>query len=163
MAELYHKEVAVYFGSATLHGTVATRHARLSDHLGTADETFLLTNVQLRKEQASVSAAKVLMYKQRVILVADLSRGDERSSKETQFVRVDREAHTVIVGAGPFWLRGDIHLVKGGDLETVGLGTGRFIPLTQATFLEGPRIEPTTIIINREQIGCLFIDPKETA
>jgi len=162
MAEIYHKEVAVYLGSATLHGTITTRHARLSDHLMTSDDTFLLRDVRLGRGQAIVTAEKVVVYKHRVVLVADLSH-DEQPSKEAQLVRVDRLPHTVVIGAGPFWLRGDVHLVRGGDLETVGLGTGRFIPLTQATFLDGPRTEPATLIVNREQIGCLFIDPKESA
>ena len=164
MAEVYSKEVEVYFSSATLRGIVATRHTRLTDHLTTADETFLLKNVQLSEErdrQGGINSETVVIYKHRVILVADLGSTNQPSVNEAQLVRVDRQPHRVVIGAGPFWLRGDIHLVKGADLETVGLGTSRFIPLTQATFLDRPKTEPATFIVNREQIGCLFIAPNE--
>jgi len=166
MAEVYHKEVEVYFSSATLHGIVATRHTRLTDHLATADETFLLKSVQLREEysrQGGISSETVVIYKHRVILVADLGPTDQPTAGGVQLLRVDRQPHRVVIGAGPFWLRGDIHLVKGADLETVGLGNSRFIPLTQAIFLDRPKTDPGIFIINREQIGCLLIEPNESA
>ncbi|HWP57256.1 MAG TPA: hypothetical protein VNL14_05165 [Candidatus Acidoferrales bacterium] len=161
MAGIFNKEVEVYLSFATLRGTIATRHARLSDHLLTFDETFTLKNVKSGRGTSSLSAETALVYKRLVILVADLG-SDGQDTVDAQLFRVEREPHRVIVGAGPFWVRGDIHIVRGGDLETVGLGTTRFVPLTGATFVGQEGAEPATFIVNREHIGCLLIDPRET-
>jgi hypothetical protein len=163
MAEISHKEVEVRLSSALLQGTISTRHDRLSDHLAISDEFFLLRNARLTEAkgcQHEVRAETVMVYKSLVILVVDLTSGEHHSTTREQLLRVDREAQKVVVGAGPFWVCGDIHLPRGASLETIGLGKSLFLPLTQARFLDRSEAKPATFIINRQQVNSLFIAPK---
>lgn len=161
MAEANDREVELYLASGPLKGTITTRHERLSDHLANADETFLLKKVTLKNQNrgGDIACATVVIYKRLLILIVDVGSAGHRTPLDAQLLRVEREPHRVLVGAGSLLLRGDIHLPKGANLETIGWGQARFIPLTNATFADGPDAAPATFIINRDQINCIMIDP----
>jgi hypothetical protein len=166
MAEMHHKEIEVYLPSGLLKGTIVTRHERVSDHLAMPDEAFLLANTSLAGSEAQryeVVATSALIYKRLVIMVADVGAAARHRALDAQLMRVERQPHRVLVGVGPFWVRGEVHLPAGADLESAGLGKAQFIPLTAATFLGHPDSHPVTFIINRDQINCVVIDPVETS
>lgn len=165
MVQVNDREVEVYLTSGPLKGIITTRHERLSDHLANADETFLLKDARLKNSPgrgADAACATAVIYKRLVILLVDVGAAGHRSPLDAQLLRVEREAHKVFVGAGPFLVRGDIHLPKGANLETVGWAQARFIPVTSATFWDHPDATPATFIINRDQINCLMLDPVES-
>jgi hypothetical protein len=166
MAEVNDREVEVFLALGPVKGLITTRHERLSDHLANSDETFLLKNSKLKSgpgRGGEADAATTVIYKRSVILIVDVGSAGHRSALDAQLLRVERQPHRVLVGAGPLLVRGDIHLPKGANLETVGWGQARFIPLTGATFADRPDAAPATFIINRDQINCLMIDPVEVS
>jgi hypothetical protein len=164
MAEVNDREVEVFLTSGPLKGLITTRHERLSDHLANSDETFLLKNAKLTADPArggGTASATAVVYKRSVILIVDVGSAGHRSALDAQLLRVEREPHRVLVGAGALLVRGEIHLTKGANLETFGWAQSRFIPLTHATFADRPDAAPATFIINRDQINFLMIDPVE--
>jgi len=164
MAEVNDREVEVFLASGPVKGLITTRHERLSDHLANSDDTFLLKNAKLKfglDQGGEASSTRTVIYKRSVILIVDVGSAGHRSALDAQLLRVEREPHRVLVGAGRLLVRGEIHLPKGADLETVGWAQARFIPLTHATFADRPDATPATFIINRDQINCLMIDPGE--
>src|SRR5262245_21495332 len=166
MAEVNDREVEVFLASGPLKGLITTRHERLSDHLANSDDTFLLKDAKQKFGPGGggeVASASTVIYKRSVILIVDVGSAGHRSALDAQLLRVEREPHRVLVGAGRLLVRGEIHLPKGANLETVGWAQARFIPLTHATFADGPDATPATFIINRDQINCLMIDPVEVS
>ena len=167
MAEVNDREVEVFLTSGPLKGLITTRHERLSDHLANSDDTFLLKNAKLKfgsERGGEASSTTTVIYKRSVILIVDVGSAGQRSAPlDAQLMRVEREPHRVLVGAGRLLVRGEIHLPKGANLETIGWAQARFIPVTGATFADRPDATPATFIINRDQISCLMIDPVEVS
>ncbi|MGH7774134.1 MAG: hypothetical protein ACREQA_18070 [Candidatus Binatia bacterium] len=155
----YNKTVEVYVESAVLRGTIVTRHARLSDFLARPDEIFFLedTSFEQPQEKASLpTSARVIIYKKHVIFIAELSSGETEETADAGLLRTDREPLRVLIGAGSFWLQGDLHFMPGVTLESFAEAKGHFITATNATLLGRTEAQPRTFIINREKVHSLI-------
>jgi hypothetical protein len=126
--------LTLYTDAFVVRGTVRTRQARITDILNQADEEFLVLSdtvvdeygargTPVRSEFAQVNLGAVLFA------VADTPvepRPDLRTPK------VPEQA---LISIPPFRVSGRVHLMPERDLrEALGELTGRFIPVTDATF-----------------------------
>ncbi|MFQ5683171.1 MAG: hypothetical protein ACE5HC_07850 [Candidatus Binatia bacterium] len=154
------KSVEIYLESAVIRGTLVTKHRRLSDHLnmGTIDQFLSLQDAKLEALQGKShqqSSKSIILNLQRILLVSDLDSGEVLNSARKNLSWVNREPLEVVMGVGSFWVRGNLHLIHGGDLSTFTAGKSLFIPLTSATFLDSPEAQQQTFLVNREKINCI--------
>ncbi len=155
----YNKSVEVYVESAVLRGTLVTRHARLSDFLERPDEIFFLQDASIDQPQEKASlptSARVIIYKKQVIFIAELSSGETAETADAGLLRADLEPWRVLIGAGSFWLQGDLHFMTGVTLESFAEAKGHFVTMTNATLLGRAEDKPRTFTINREKVHSLI-------
>jgi Family of unknown function (DUF6812) len=157
---VYSMPLEVYFQSAVVRGILCTNQDRLSNYfiLREGDEVFYLREASLEglnRNPVALSSDEYLLYMQEVFLIADLSPQlrSERSGLEPLYVK--KEASKALLGVGPFWLRGNIHLIPGGVLHDLLVARTRFIPVTDATLVDRPDIGPRTYLVNRTKIGFI--------
>lgn len=156
----YSMPLEVYLQSAVVRGILGTNQDRLSNYfiLREGDEVFSLREAKLEgpnQKPVALSSDEYLIYMQEVFLIADLSPQfrSERSGFEHLYVK--KEASKALLGVGPFWLRGNIHLVPGGAMHELLMSKTRFIPVTDATLVDRPDVEPRTYLVNRTKIGFI--------
>jgi hypothetical protein len=156
----YSMPLEVYLQSAVVRGILGTNQDRLSNYfiLREGDEVFSLREATLEdpnRKAVAISSDEYLIYMQEVFLIADLSPQfrSERSASEHLYVK--KEASKALLGVGPFWLRGNIHLIPGGALHDLLMAKTRFIPVTDATLLDRSDMEPRTYLVNRTKIGFI--------
>jgi hypothetical protein len=156
----YSMALEVYFQSAVVRGILITNQDRPSNYfiLREGDEVFSLKEATLEgpnRKPVAVSSDEYLIYMQEVFLIADLS--PQMRSKRTGFehLYVKKEASKALLGVGPFWLRGNIHLIAGGALHDLLMAKTRFIPVTDAMLLDHPDLGPRTYLVNRTKIGFI--------
>jgi hypothetical protein len=126
--------LTLYTDAFVIRGSIRTRQSRISDILNQADDEFLVLTdtvvdefgargLPVRSEYAQVNLGAVLFA------VADTSvepRPDLRTPK------VPEQA---LISIPPFRVTGRVHLLPERDLrEALTELTGRFIPVTDATF-----------------------------
>jgi hypothetical protein len=152
--------VELYLQSAVVGGTLVTRHHRLSDYFNL---TLGYEGISLKDPRATdfngnplpVASTEFLVHKPEVLLVADLSEKAGNDRGEVKLERIQKESWRVLVSVGPFWLRGNIHLVPGNTLESFFTVKNQFIPLTDATLLKPVESKAGTFLINQAKIGVL--------
>jgi hypothetical protein len=156
----YSMPLEVYFQSAVVRGILCTNQDRLSNYfiLREGDEVFSLREATLEgpdRKPVALSSDEYLIYMQEVFLIADLSPRlrSERSGLEHLYVK--KEANKALLGVGPFWLRGNIHLIPGGALQDLLMSRTRFIPVTDATLVDRPDVGPRTYLVNRTKVGFI--------
>jgi hypothetical protein len=156
----YSMPLEVYLQSAMVRGILVTNQDRPSNYfiLREGDEVFSLKEATLEgpnRKPVAVSSDEYLIYMQEVLLIADLS--PQLAAKRTGFehLYVKKEASKALLGVGPFWLRGNIHLVPGGVLHDLLMAKTRFIPVTDATLVDRPDLGPRTYLVNRTKIGFI--------
>jgi hypothetical protein len=159
-ATTYSMTLEVYLQSAVLRGVLVTNQDRLSNYLilREGDEVLSITNATLDDLQGKTMAAgsaEYLIYMQEVFLIGDLSPqlSSDRSGYEHLYVKKD--SNKALISVGPYWLKGDIHVVPGAPLHELLLGKTRFFPITDATLIGRPDIAPRTYLVNRTKIGCM--------
>ena len=150
----------VYLPSAVVRGTLVTNQDRLSNYLilREGDEVFSLRDAtleDLNSNPMSASSEEYLIYMQEVLLIADLSPQFRVNTSGLEHLYVRKEPSTALLSVGPYWVRGNIHVVPGGALHDLLLAKTRFIPVTEATMLQRPHVGPRTYLINRAKIGFL--------
>lgn len=153
--------VEVYLPSAVFQGKLFIRHQRLSDHLNvkTNDETIRLDDVEIQTFKGISSAVKsknAWIYKRQVTFVVDLNSNQSTTRENTELSLVNKEPHRVLIEIGSFWVQGDVHIIRGLELNSFAEGKSSFIPLTTATFVDFPDSQPRTFLINREKVNCLM-------
>lgn len=156
----YSMPLEVYLQSAIVRGILVTNQDRLSNYLilREGEEVFTLRDAQLtdlRGKTRDLNADEFTIYLHQVYAIADLSplfRAD-RSGLEHLYIRKDQSR--AVLGVGPFWVRGNIHLTPGTLIHDLLLARTMFIPVTNAIMLDGGESEPRTYLINRTQISCL--------
>jgi hypothetical protein len=158
----YSMPLEVYLPSAVVRGILGTNQDRLSNYfiLREGDEVFSLREATLQgpnRESIAMSSDEYLIYMQEVFFIADLS--PQFRSKQAGFEQlyVKKEASKALLGVGPFWLRGNIHLIPGGVLHDLLMAKTRFIPVTDATLVNHPDVEPRTYLVNRSKIGFITV------
>lgn len=159
----YTMPLEVYLQSAVVRGVLVTHQDRLSNHLyllQQGEEVFSLRDPILENCDRKIVAAgsdEFLVYMQEVFLIADLSpqpRAD-RSGLETFYVK--KEASRALLGVGPYWVQGNIHVVPGGLLHDLLMAKSRFIPMTDAILLNRSENEARTFLVNRTKIGFITL------
>jgi hypothetical protein len=156
----YSMALEVYLQSAVVRGILITNQDRPSNYfiLREGDEVFSLKEATLEgpnRKPVAVSSDEFLIYMQEVVLIADLS--PQLTSRRTGFehLYVKKEASKALMGIGPFWLRGNIHLIPGGVLHDLLVAKTRFVPVTDATLPDRPDLGPRTYLVNRTKIGFI--------
>ena len=152
---LSERPVEVYLESCSIRGLIETTQTRVSDHLGTAEETIRLkgARVVIRDGTELASNAEIFINKAVVLFVVDLS---PRPTGQLGF-QVRRDVKGVTVNIGTLWIRGQVHLPVGGDLQSFYIGAiNRFMAITQATVVGREQAAPRTFLINRDQVRCLM-------
>jgi hypothetical protein len=156
----YSMALEVYLQSAVVRGILMTNQDRPSNYfiLREGDEVFSLKAATLEdanRKPVAVSSDEYLIYMQEVFLIADLS--PQLESKRTGFehLYVRKEASKALLSVGPFWLKGNIHLIPGGVLHDLLMAKTRFIPITDATLLDRSDLGPRTYLVNRTKIGFI--------
>jgi len=156
----YSMTLEVYLQSSVLRGVLVTNQDRLSNYiiLREGDEVLSLTDASLEDLQGKVmtmGSAEYLIYMQEVFLIADLSPqfSTDRSGYEHLFVKKD--SSKALLSVGPYWLRGNIHVIPGAPLHELLLGKTRFFPMTEASLVGAAEIGPRTYLVNRTKIGCM--------
>jgi hypothetical protein len=159
-AMTYSMTLEVYLQSAVLRGVLVTNQDRLSNYLilREGDEVLSITNATLDDLQGKTivaGAAEYLIYMQEVFLIGDLSPqlSSDRTGYEHLYVKKD--SNKALISVGPYWLKGDIHVIPGAPLHELLLGKTRFFPITDAALIGRPDIEPRTYLVNRTKIGCM--------
>ena len=156
----YSMPLEVYLQSAVVRGILGTSQDRLSNYfiLREGDEVFSLREATLETPDGkaqSVSSDEYLIYMQEVFLIADLSPQFRTARAELDHLYVRKEASKALLGIGPFWLRGNIHLVPGSALHDLLMAKTRFIPVTDATLVNRQDVGPRTYLVNRTKIGFI--------
>ena len=158
----YSMPLEVYLQSAVVRGILATNQDRLSNYLifREGDEVFSLREATLEgpnRKPVALSSDEYLIYMQEVFLIADLCPRFRPEGSALEHLYVRKEASKALLGVGPFWLRGNVHLVPGGALHDLLMTKTRFIPVTDATLLDRPDVGPRTYLVNRTKIGFITV------
>jgi hypothetical protein len=156
----YSMTLEVYLQTAILRGVLVTSQDRLSNYLilREGDEVLSITSATLEDLQGKTiagDAAEYLIYMQEIFLIADLSPqfSSDRSGYEHLYIKKD--SSKALLSIGPYWLRGNIHVIPGAPLHELLLGKTRFFPVTDASLIARPDIGPRTYLVNRTKIGCM--------
>jgi hypothetical protein len=156
----YSMTLEVYLQSAVLRGVLVTNQDRLSNYLilREGDEVLSITNATLEDLQGkaiTADSAEYLIYMQEVFLIADLSPqfSSDRSGYEHLYIKKD--SSKALLSVGPYWLKGNIHVIPGAPLHELLLGKTRFFPMTDTTLIGSPDMPPRTYLVNRTKIGCM--------
>ena len=159
--------LTLYTDAFIIRGTLVTRQRRITDILNTADERFLVLGdvtsdefgsrgETVRAEYAQVNLASVLFA------VADTA---VETPPELRTPKVPAKA---LISVPPFKVTGDIHVMQGHQLrEALSELTGRFIPVTSATYwsdvLGEARQTAEIVAVNHERAQILaphrVVDP----
>jgi hypothetical protein len=156
------KPVELYLQSAVVSGTLVTKHERISDHFNLI---VGYEGISLKDPRATdfngnplpVTPTEFFVHKPEVLLIADLSEKAAGDKGGLKLERIIKESWRVLVSVGPFWLRGNIHLVPGNTLESFFAVKNQFIPMTDATLLKPVESKAGTFLINQAKIGVLNV------
>jgi hypothetical protein len=156
----YSMALEVYLQSAVLRGILVTNQERLSNYLilREGDEVLSIADATLENLQGKTLAAgsaEYLIYMQEVFLIADLSPqlSADRSGYEHLYVK--KNSSKALLSVGPYWLKGNIHVIPGAPLHELLLGKTRFFPITDTILIGRPELGPRTYLVNRTKIGCM--------
>src|ERR1051325_5551497 len=107
----------VYFQSGIVRGVLVTNQDRLSNFLilRDGDEVFTLAGVtlDLGGTATELNTVECIVYMQQIALIADLS--PKLGSQPHLYVKKD--ATRALISVGPYWLRGNVHLVPGTSIH----------------------------------------------
>lgn len=140
-----------------------TSQDRLSNYLilREGDEVFSLRDATLetsnRKAVAVGASDEYLIYMQEVFLIADLSPQASRARSGLENLYIKKKPSRALLGVGPYWLQGDIHIVPGSAFHELLLTKTRFIPVTDGSLADRPDTGSRTYLVNRSKIG--FVAP----
>ena len=156
----YSMPLEVYFQSAIIRGVLVTNQDRLSNYfiLREGEEAFTLRDATLEdlsRKRMAVNADEYVIYMNQVTLIADLSPQFRVSRSGLEHLYVKKESTKALLGIGPYWLQGSIHLTPGGSIHDLLMAKTRFIPVTEATLLDQPDVAPRTFLANRTLVSCL--------
>ncbi|HEX5591078.1 MAG TPA: hypothetical protein VFX65_12380 [Candidatus Limnocylindrales bacterium] len=149
--ETHHVGLTLYTDAYVVRGTLGTRQRRLSDVLNLADDDFLVLADAEFEEFGHRGERNTARFAQ-VNLAAVLFAVADTTVTPVPELRSPKVAETALISIPPFKVTGRIHLMPGRDLrEALQELTGRFIPVTNATYWsdsvgEAPREAPMVAI-----------------
>jgi hypothetical protein len=126
--------VTLYTDSYVIHGTVTSRHRRVTDILNTAAEAFIVLSDVSMDEWGSTATPVRADYAQVNLASVLFAVADEpvESTPELRMVKIPEQAFITVP---PFRVVGNIHLPPEQNMRlALGELTGRFLPVTDATF-----------------------------
>ena len=117
-----------------VRGTIETRHRRITDMLNAAEQEFLVLTDATFDEFGSTGQAIQADYAQ-VNLGAVLFGVADHAVETTPELRVPKVSERALISVPPFTVTGHIHLTPERGLhEALEDLTGRFVPVTEATY-----------------------------
>lgn len=117
-----------------VHGTILTRHRRITDMLNTTEHDFLVLEQATFDEFGSKGVAIQTDFAQ-VNLGAVLFGVADEPVDVTPELRVPKVSERALISIPPFTVTGHIHLMPERDLhEALDELMGRFIPVTDAVY-----------------------------
>jgi hypothetical protein len=126
--------LTLYTDAFVIKGTVRTRQARISDILNQADEEFLVLSDTVVDEYGARGMPVKSEFAQ-VNLGAVLFAVADTPVEPRPDLRTPKVAEQALISIPPFRVSGRVHLMPERDLrEALGELTGRFIPVTEATY-----------------------------
>jgi hypothetical protein len=126
--------VTLYTDSYVIHGTVTSRHRRVTDILNTAAEAFIVLSDVSMDEWGSTATPVRADYAQVNLASVLFAVADEpvEPTPELRMVKIPEQAFITVP---PFRVVGNIHLPPEQNMRlALGELTGRFLPVTDATF-----------------------------
>jgi hypothetical protein len=127
-------QLTLYTDAFVIRGTIRTRQARISDILNQADEEFLVLSDAFIDEYGTRSIATRTEFAQ-VNLNAVLFAVADTTVEARPDLRTPKVSEQALISIPPFRVTGRIHLLPERDLrEALSELTGRFIPVTDATY-----------------------------
>lgn len=126
--------LTLYTDAYVIRGTVRTRQRRVSDILNQPDESFLVLADAILDEFGSRDIAVRTEFAQ-VNLAAVLFAVADTPVEPRPDLRTPKIPEKAMISVPPFKITGRIHLLPERDLhEALSELTGRFIPVTEATY-----------------------------
>jgi hypothetical protein len=156
----YTMPLEVYLQTAVVRGVLVTNQDRLSNYLflREGDEVFSLKEATLEglnRKTVTAGSDEYLIYMQELFLIADLSPQFRSDPALLEHLYVKKETSRVLLGVGPYWVQGNIHIAPGGALHDLLLAKSRLIPVTDAAILDRPDVGPRTYLVNRTKIAFM--------
>lgn len=163
-------ELTLYTDALVTRGTVRTHQHRVTDILNLADDPFLVLEDVTVQELGPGGRPTQTAFAQ-VNLDAVLFAVAQTPVEPLPELRTPKTRERAIVSVPPFQVVGTIHLLQtGGNLrEALGELTGRFLPVTDATFWSDhagePRQDALLVAVNhrRAQILAPYREPEDDA
>ncbi len=133
--EIGRVELALYTDSLTIRGWVTTRQQRVTDILNLSEQPFLILEdltVEEIGDRGQPIRADIAQVNLDSILFAVADAPVEPSGE----LHIPKKASEAIVSVPPYRISGTIHLLPGKSSirESLTELTGRFIPVTNATY-----------------------------
>lgn len=158
----YSMPLEVFFDMAVVRGVLVTNQDRLSNHLllREGEEGFSLrdaTLLDLAGNRLSSGASQYLVYMQQIALIADLSPQLRQSRAGLEHLYVKKDPSRAVLGVGRYWLEGNVHLTPGANVQEILMARTRFIPVTEAVFLDKRDAPTRTFLVNRHLINCVSV------
>ena len=126
--------LVLYTDAFVIRGTIRTRQGRITDILNQADDGFVILENAIIDEYGSRELAVRSEYAQ-VNLGAILFAVADTTIDPRPDLRTPKVPEQAMISIPPFRITGRIHLMPERDLhEALTELTGRFIPVTEATF-----------------------------
>lgn len=147
--------VTLYTDSYVVRGALLTMHRRLTDLLNATERDFLVLEEVVIDEFGTREIVEQAPFAQ-INLDTVLFGVSDAAVEPTPELRVVKVPEQALIILPPFRVVGRIHLLPETDLRT-GLDdlTGRFVPVTQATFwseaLKEPRTRVQMLAINHSR------------
>jgi hypothetical protein len=126
--------LTLYTDSFVIKGQIRSRQSRISDILNHADEDFLVLSDAIVDEYGSRAVATRSEFAQ-VNLAAVLFAVADTDAETRPDLRTPKVPEQAMISIPPFRVIGRVHVLPERGLgEALGELTGRFIPVTEATF-----------------------------
>lgn len=132
--ELRPTAITLVTDNFVVRGTIVTRHRRITDMLNTTEHDFLVLEQAVFDEFGSTGVVMQTDFAQ-VNLGAVLFGVADDPVDATPELRIPKVSERALISLPPFTITGHIHVMAGRDLrQALDELTGRFIPVTEATY-----------------------------
>jgi hypothetical protein len=133
-AEPLQVNLVLYTDAFVIRGTIRTRQPRITDILNQADEPFIVISDATTDEYGSHGVVSKTEYAQVNLGAVLFAVADTRVEARAD-LRTPKVAEQALISIPPFRVTGRVHVLPERDLrEALSELTGRFIPVTEATF-----------------------------
>lgn len=157
----YSMPLEVFFDTAIVRGVLVTNQDRLSNHLllREGEEGFSLRDAKLTDLADNVlsDSNQFVVYMRQAALIADLSPQLRQSRAGLEHLYVKKDPSRAVLGVGRYWIEGNVHLTPGANVQEILMARTRFVPVTEAVFLDKRDAPLRTFLVNRNLINCISV------